>query len=205
MTIVSCLITTISLSQELKPFENNGKYGFKNGLGEIVILATFDSTLGFDYANKIAMVKRNEKWGGINTSGEEIIEFKFEGALGRALPIWEGGDQRISKTYLTSVICTKMNGKWGFIDISGKEVVPFKYDDFNNAYSSCPFLLVSLNGKQGIIDYEGKDVYPFEIDSVIESGDGKGKDYKELEYYKVVISGKKKKIILNKKTRQFVK
>ncbi|MFN5459802.1 MAG: WG repeat-containing protein [Bacteroidota bacterium] len=208
-SIAFCQITTNNydkIENNLADFKSvwlKGKVGFVNRHMQEVITPKYDSTTGFDYESKIAMVKLNGFWGGIDTLGNEIIPFLYQGSSSKAYSIWEGGDRRVNGQYLKSIIGLKLNGKFGFVDINGKEIIPFIYESINNGYSSCPFFFVKLNGKQGIIDYDGKEVYPFIIDSVLESGDGR--NYIEEEWYKIKVDGKTKKIRLNRKKREVIK
>jgi hypothetical protein len=180
----------------------NGKFGFINSQGVEFIEPIYDSIAygHFSYSEKIAMVKLNGKWGGIDTLGKERIPFIYDDSS-HPFAIYEGNHRSIHSKYITSYIPVKLNNKWGFIDANGNEVISFKYDGFYEGYSEYPFFFVNENGKLGIIDDKGNEVYPFTIDKVIESGDLKG----FTEFYLVLIDGKKKKIILDRNTKKFIK
>jgi hypothetical protein len=188
-----------SIKQDYPFVKLNGKIGFLNSKGVEIIPAQYDSTTNFDYNGKIAMVKLNGKWGGIDTNGKNIIPFIYEES-GSPYTIKEWPRNTIKSKYITSFVGVKKNGKWGFIDISGKERTPFMYESVENGYSSDPFFFAKLNGKWGIIDDSGKEIFPFEIDTIEESGELNN----DKEYFKVRINGKKKKIILNQKTKLLV-
>lgn len=60
-----------------------------------------------------AAVKKNGKWGFIDTKGKEYIEPQYEDA----------------KSFANEVAAVQKNGKWGFINIDNKMVIDNQYDD----------------------------------------------------------------------------
>ena len=56
--------------------KKNGKYGYINEKGEVVIDFIFEDANGFKY--NLAAVKLNDKWGFIDLSGQFQIEPKFD-------------------------------------------------------------------------------------------------------------------------------
>jgi|TARA_B110000902_G_C14193613_1_gene545075 hypothetical protein len=56
--------------------QKDGKYGFINEKGEVIIEFKFEDAGGFKYG--LAKVKINNKWGFINEKGKLVIEPKFE-------------------------------------------------------------------------------------------------------------------------------
>jgi hypothetical protein len=139
------------------PVKLNGKWGFidKTGKevipfkyedanyfwGEVIEEKTGDST-SFEITNLRTAVKLNGKWGFIDTTGKEVIPFKYN-----------------ASTFFGRMAAVELNDKYGFIDDIGNEVIPFKYDFaffFNEGLAA-----VELNGKYGFIDKTGKEVIPF--------------------------------------------
>ena len=55
----------------------NGKYGFVDKSGKVVVKYKYDRVTEFNQ-NGFAAVKKNGKWGAINEQGEEIVEPKYE-------------------------------------------------------------------------------------------------------------------------------
>lgn len=93
----------------------------------------------YRYINGRAIIKRNDKYGIINISGEELTDIKYD-----TISNYNEGKAR-----------AMINDKWGFIDISGKETIPFKYDyvwDFFGKKSD-----IKLNDKYGTIDEIGNE------------------------------------------------
>ncbi len=126
-------------------FKNyNGKYGFKDENGNVVIPAKYDGAE--DFSDGLAAVKVNYKWGFIDKNGNMVIPTQYIIVLG----FTEG---------LTGV---KVNDKWGFIDKNDKMVIPAKYDIINRFSEglSC----VKINGKYGFIDKNDNMVIPATYD-----------------------------------------
>lgn len=64
-----------SYSLDRAPVILNGKYGFINRAGELVIPAIYDSTMGFLRKNKYARVQLGSEWFDIDKSGKRV-EYK---------------------------------------------------------------------------------------------------------------------------------
>lgn len=89
---------------------SNDKIGFINTKGEWIIVPAYDKARAF--VNGLAPVSNDKKWGYINESGEQVIDFNFYDA------------ETFSKDGLAPVKEKKL---WGFIDASGKMVIPAEY------------------------------------------------------------------------------
>jgi len=121
----------------------DGKWGFVDTNGKIVIPLEYDLTNGFH--NKLATVEKNGKWGYIDTTGRVVINIQYDyvnnfsyglAAVGKDDKygyIDENGNYKIAPIfdygrdfnfYITAV---KLNDKWGYIDTSGKIVTPIIY------------------------------------------------------------------------------
>jgi hypothetical protein len=89
-------------SEGLAAVEINGKWGFLDKSGLMVIATQYDHAANF--SEGLAAVQINGKWGFINKFGQMVIQpqfaapFYFFGGLAR---VWVGE-------------------KWGYIDLSGK-------------------------------------------------------------------------------------
>ena len=120
-------------------------FGYMDKYQNVVIEPQFEGVQVF--CNGIAPVKRNGRWGAINTSGEFIIQPQFEELL------W-------GKSSLTSfcggIFAAKKNGKWGVVNETGETVIDFIWDE--------PFTLsddmnaVYKDGLYGYIDKNGRIV-----------------------------------------------
>ena len=100
----------------------------------------FDGAWGF--IGGFAKVKKDGKWGYINTKGEQIIEYKFDDAYD-----FNEGFARVQK-----------DGKWGYINTKGRPVI---FDESKNEIevldkaidrSNNTFYLSRLGDKFGLLD-----------------------------------------------------
>ena len=90
-----------------------------------------------DFYKGFAVVKKDGKWGYINTKGEQIVECKFDDAY-----YFNEGFARVKK-----------DGKWGYINTKGEQIIECKFDD---AYCfSEGFAWVEKDGKWGYINTKG--------------------------------------------------
>ncbi|QIP13787.1 WG repeat-containing protein [Spirosoma aureum] len=168
----------------------NGKVGFINTKGELVIPAEYDyqerngmTFLPSFYLGR-ASVEKNGKHGFINKKGETIIPFNYDdtgsffetgitsveinkkhGAidtLGNFViqPIYES----LNDFYSEEAVRAKLNGKYGFVDKTGKVIVPFIYDLAYDYNQGAPF--VQRNGKWALLNKEGKPITPFQFEGV---------------------------------------
>ena len=93
----------------------------------------------------LASVKKDGKYGFINTRGKEVISCKYDGVgdFHEGLAKVRIGDYR--------------DGKYGLINTQGEEVVPCKYDaayDFSEGLA-----VVKRNGKWGYVDKYGNSTF----------------------------------------------
>jgi len=121
----------------LAEVEINGKYGFIDESGEIVIEPKFDYVASFHRG--LARVGMNGKYGFIDESGEIVIKPKFDEV--------SDFDEDIS---LSKV---RINDKYGYINKNGEFVIEPKFDDiigFNDGLA-----IATIDGKYGFIDIKG--------------------------------------------------
>ena len=143
-----------------------------------------------DFSKGLAWVKKDGKWGYINTKGEQIVECKFDDFYdfneGFAAVQKDGkwgyintkGEQIVEcKFYDANVFnegfaVVKKDGKWGYINTKGEQAIECKFDDALGFHEG--FALVKKYGKWGYINTKG---YPVIFD--------KGKN--EIEVFDRVI------------------
>lgn len=108
----------------------NGKQAFKDSF----------ERAGF-FANGLAPVRKDNKWGFINKKGELAVDYRFTGA----------------REYSGGLACVeKDNDKWGFINTAGETVISFQYDRstrfrFNHAYTEYYGTQCYINKKGDIV------------------------------------------------------
>lgn len=158
LTLCLMLFAATTLqAQNFKPFKaENGKFGYKNDKGKIVIVPKYDNA--YDFSEGMAAVNIGAvvslstgliggKWGFIDGTGKEVILLKYAAVT----QFNEGLAAFISGYYLDD----KKN-VWGYLDKSGKEVISAKYsyaEVFENGKAK-----VELNGRTFYIDKTGKEI-----------------------------------------------
>ena len=150
----------------------NGKYGFVNVDGKLVIECKYEFAGSF--TEGLAPVQLNKNWGFLNKLGELAIPCKYEDVRlffeGLAGVKWNGKFGFVNKNeewvierkyedvrcFSEGLVGVKLNSKWGFIDKKGDLVIKFKYSDvggFKNGLATA-----ELNGEQFKINKKGERV-----------------------------------------------
>lgn len=129
------------------PVKIDGKYGYRNRDGTLVIEPQYEQAWPFD--NGLAGVRYRNKWGYINKAGKFAVKPIFDDTHG----FHEGMAE------------VKLDGKWGFIDSTGKIMIEPQYKQisfFNEGYA-----IVQLEvGKTCVIDRTGKTVIQPKYDRI---------------------------------------
>ena len=130
----------------LKPFTENGLWGFKDADGNIRIEAKYDDTGAF--SKGLARVRLGNiltgKYGFINTKGEEVITLKYD----------------YVEEFSEGLVLVRLNGKYGFINPKGEVVIPFKYSPVEGVSQFKDGLaFVIFNGQWGFIDKSGNEYW----------------------------------------------
>jgi hypothetical protein len=157
-----------------------GKYGFLDISGEVVVSGEYD-IIG-EFSDGLAVVRKNDNWGYINTSGSVAIavdlEYDVVGAFSEGLAtvqsdgrwgyIYTSGDVAIpvnfkfdfAGNFSSGLAAVQRDGKWGFIDTSGIVVIPLSLE-YDSVETFCGCLLsVQKDGKLGLINISGEIVVP---------------------------------------------
>ncbi len=125
-------------------YMENGKTGFRDLDGNIVIKAIYESAEMF--SEGFSAIQVGKKWGLIDESGKYIIEPKFE--------------------YLGSVhsglASYRANDKYGFVDITGQEKIKPQFD-WVDEFSEGFCVVRNDKGKHGYIDTTGKIIIDFQF------------------------------------------
>jgi hypothetical protein len=130
----------------------DGKWGFINKSGDLVVKEQFDGVDGF--SDGMCAVRCGDKWGFINSTGEIAVSPHYDEVRGFS----EG----------LAAVC--LAGKWGVIDRSGDLVIDFQFDlvaDFSEGLAP-----VRLAQKSGVIDRRGDLVIDFQFDFVTGFSEG---------------------------------
>jgi len=120
---------------QLQPAYIDGKWGYKDANGKIVINPNFERADKFSN-EQTAVVKYNGKFGMIDKTGRFIAE-----------PIYSSIDPYYEKFYQV-----ELNGKYGLLWVDGRYKLEPKYDAIEKYYGVARII---LNGKYGLIDKSG--------------------------------------------------
>lgn len=119
----------------------------------------------------VATVKKDGKWGAIDTSGNVVVPFEFS-----ELEAFNEGLAKAQK-----------NDKYGFIDKQGNIVIPMVYDDaeyFYNGYAKVgKYEAKTDTYKYGFIDRKGTLVVPMIYDDVSDFHEGMAAVFNKTEEY----------------------
>lgn len=145
-TEIASLITKGKLTiHEPIAFLKNGKYGYRDYSGKIIISPRFDKAYDFSDGYAVAGAEDadgNVKYGYIDKTGNYVLEPRYRGAYS-----FSGGLAPVQNDEGTL---------WGYIDISGRLVLPYSYTDcriFKEGLAA-----VKMNTKWGYINSQGEFV-----------------------------------------------
>ena len=148
LTLSAASVLRAEDAAALFPIRQNGKFGYINAAGEIVIAPKFLRD-GFEggrcFVEGLQAVSVGDKAGYIDASGKVAIEPKF----GLAQAFSEG---------LAAVRSGDAPWKWGYIDKSGHFAIQPQFDDAN--VFSDGIAQVVVGGQAGYIDKSGAFVVP---------------------------------------------
>lgn len=165
-------------SSDLAGFYRDGKGGYINRDGKVVIPARYDFVDWFE--KKIAFVGNlnptdsNLYYGVIDKTGEFIIPCQFD---------------NFELRYPEDIYFVSKDGKTGAMNLDAKLIVPIEYenedivDDFE--VNSVNYILLRKNGKVKMIDTKGKEILPAIYDKIDYS------DHSNDTYVCVYQNGKK--------------
>jgi hypothetical protein len=114
----------------------------RKGNIKLALYRTYTTSWGF--YEGLCPVMKNNKWGYINSKGEEVIPFNYDTPSAH-----KNGYARVA-----------INGLWGFVDATGNLVVPCIYKtawDFEEGLAA----VENDAEKFGFIDVTGKTIIPF--------------------------------------------
>lgn len=91
-------------------FESNGKWGFKDKQGKVVVEAIYDSV--FSYKEDLCCVELDEKFGYIDRNGELVVDTMYDCAM----------------SFSEGLACVFRGEKCGYIDKFNNTKIDFKFD-----------------------------------------------------------------------------
>lgn len=154
----------------------DGKYGYIDKTGKVVIAPQYENTMGF--SEGLAATRKDGKYGFIDTKGEWVIkpQFDFTYKFSDGLAMVRVGKQYawIDKTgkiviqprdydevalgFSEGRLAVKKDGKWGYIDKTGRTVAEAKFkkaSSFNGGVAQ----VETEDGMHHWINAEGKIIW----------------------------------------------
>lgn len=120
------------------PYFIDGKWGYSNNKGEIIIEPLFEKCSFFNEG--FAWIMYQNKYGIIDSDGKIVVDFIYD---------------QVGKKY-REMIPVKQNNLWGIIDSDGNQLLPFQYEEL--VFQDDSTIHVRQNQQWGIIDYKGKQI-----------------------------------------------
>lgn len=141
--LLLCFIAMMTLTakaQNLTRFESDGKIGFKNSAGEIIVPAQYDYS-----HSELIRIDQNAKYGFIDLTGKIIIPCIYDKAM----------------DFIEGLSIVSLNKKVFIINEKGREIKALKYNELGFGYKSGLVFHVAIDNKWGLIDEKGNElVYP---------------------------------------------
>ncbi|WP_066229064.1 WG repeat-containing protein [Metabacillus fastidiosus] len=182
-----------SFSEGLASVEINGKDGFIDKKGKMVIKPQYGQAMGFSEGLSGVEIKGTYLWGFIDKKGKMVIKPQYhnvssfsEGMAqvflnGKQGYINKSGKQvvkpqfRWSSDFSEGLAAVDINGKKGFIDKTGKVKIKPQYDiveDFSEGRAVVAKLDKIGLGRYGVIDKNGKIIIPLKYDDITSFSEG---------------------------------
>jgi hypothetical protein len=163
-------------SPQLIAVHQNGKWGFYNANGKLLVPPTFEDAQHTHQG--FAAIMQGNKWGFVDSLGKVVITPRYgnvdyfvdglcavmvEGKWGfintKGYYTVKPAYRRLYHFQNQGAWAQNHEEKWGLIDTTGKVVIPFIYD--RASYFKEGLAYVELNKKWGYIDSLGNTVLPF--------------------------------------------
>ena len=148
---------SFNCSVNLYPIRENGKWGFMNEVGDVVIAPAYDAVS--DCVNGYIAVSNDDYWGIINSVGESIvpIEYRIEWQGNSSVFVVKDINDRLALFFTETGILSDFiwknvkfekgktefpvqssNGLWGYVDAKGDGFISYRFlnaDPFNEGWA----------------------------------------------------------------------
>lgn len=146
--------------------------GYIDKTGNVVINSDEYSVIFRDFSDGLACVKKNEKYGFIDTKGNVVIDFQYD----KAFDFSEG------------LACVSKNDKYGYIDKKGNVIIDFQFSDAHRFSDGLAY--ARKNNKYGYINKEGKVIIDFQFDDAFDFSEELALVKKDNKYQFINKNGK---------------
>ncbi len=167
---VLCLFSILVPAQQSKetflyPVQKEGKWGFIDQTGAIVIAPQFDSYS--DFQDGLARMTQNDRVVFIDRAGKIVLkpDFQIVEDFSEGLAPVNNGEKR--NRHIGLILET---GRWGYIDKTGQLALPMKFthaEAFREGLAA-----VELDKRKGFIDRAGKLLFELPFDVTMEFHEG---------------------------------
>ena len=156
-------------SEGLAAVKLNGKWGYIDTTGKVIIPFQYDWALGFEDGEALVVIGEDDaaKYYIIDRAGKVIEELTNDDYDG---PYDE------EEYYFSEGLCATQDGDWdynskfGFVDENWKTVIAPKYDEAYNFFDGLAH--VKIGDKWGCIDKTGKEIVPIKYDWLYDFSEG---------------------------------
>ncbi len=179
---------------ELVPIIQNGKAGFADKDGKVVIPCEYDFVANFSEGLAQVANKNGNLWkcGFIDESGNIVVPLnyadahEFKEGMAAVRKVTDGVSKHgfvdnhgkevvpckydYTDSFNEGLAWVRKDGKYGYVDKLGYEVVQPIYDDASTFSDGLAW--VKKDGKYGCIDKSGSEVIPFKYDGALEFNEG---------------------------------
>lgn len=188
--ITNCSIDDINYQNAV--YTEKPTCGYINTTGKEIVPLIYDYECYADaysdanFAEGLALVCKNDKYGFIEKNGKQVIALKYQEA----------------QPFVDGLALVKSNNKWGFINKKGKEVIAIKYDsstDFSEGFAA-----VEISDKWGFVDKTGKEITSIQYDGCTSFSHGLAAVKLNNKWGFIDKKGKVKIPIIYDETRSFI-
>lgn len=167
----SGLFSEYNFSCGLVPVRQNGKWGYMDTSGVIVIPCQYDTAFPFASDSGWALVSKSDRVFYINMSGEEVFDVTD---VDYTITLFQDGLFLATKSSLSADSMgypfSADRFKYGFVNECGEIIIPIEYRNasvFHNGIA----LLETFSGKWGSVDTQGNWVMPCIYDDMFWASD----------------------------------
>lgn len=134
----------------LAAFSENGKTGFLDEEGRVVVPAVYDDARVYDggCARVAQWVGDTQRWGVLDAEGNQVLPLEYD---------WIG---ELSE----GLRAVSLNGKWGYLDEAFQVAIPYQFTDeaadFDGGYAQVAMRDEAGTPLRGLIDRQGNQLVP---------------------------------------------
>ena len=163
----------ISFEKDVLKYEKDGKFGLVQIDGYKITDADYESIYSLENKPGAILVKKNGKYGVLDSLGNIVIDFKYDQIIGDGYCSEESGYEKTG--YITK-LKSSSGDLYGYVDYKGKILIEAKYESIQRAleYEDDNIYLICMNkGKKGvyknkkqIINFDYQNIYYSDVSNI---------------------------------------